>query len=90
MKSIAKNDIIILLSFIILGVLSRTIFHIAPNLEFITAFSLSAAYFMANKRLSLAVPLFVMFFSDLIIGNSNIFLFTWSAFLVIALTGMTQ
>lgn len=74
-------DVFFLILYIIVGILSRTIFHIAPNVEFVTGLSIAAGYFFKNKKLSFIVPLCIMAITDFIIGNNIIFLFTWSAFL---------
>jgi hypothetical protein len=73
-------DICIIIVYIIIGVLTRTVWHIAPNVEFVTAFTLAASYFV-HRSYSLSVPFGIMVISDLILGNSPVFIFTWSAFL---------
>jgi hypothetical protein len=75
-------DIFFLILYVVVGILSRTIFHIAPNVEFVTGLSIAAGYFFHNKKLSFIVPLSIMAITDFIIGNNIIFLFTWSAFLI--------
>jgi hypothetical protein len=60
---------------------------IAPNLEIVTAAALVAAAFL-GKRWAIAVPLVAMAISDMLIGNSMILLFTWSAFALIGLSGL--
>lgn len=62
-------------------------YSIAPNLEFVTAASLVAAAFLGT-RAAVAVPLGAMAISDIVIGNSNILFFTWSAFALIGLAGL--
>jgi hypothetical protein len=74
-------DICIIIAYIIIGVLTRTVWHIAPNVEFVTALTLAASYFV-HRSYSLSVPFGIMVITDLILGNSPIFIFTWSAFLV--------
>lgn len=83
-----NNDKILIISFIALGFLTRTIFTIGPNVEFVTIASLGAGYFMNNKKLAMLVPLIIMSLSDAIIGNTSIFIFTWSAFLLTPIIGM--
>jgi len=85
---ITNNDKVLFLSFIALGFLTRTIFTIGPNVEFVTIASLGAGYFMNNKKLAMIVPLVIMALSDAVIGNTSIFLFTWSAFLLTPLIGV--
>ena len=56
-------------------------FYFAPNLEFVTVAAVMAAI-MLGARWAIIVPLLSMIVSDLIIGNSAIFMFTWGAFAV--------
>jgi hypothetical protein len=51
-------------------------FMIAPNLEIVTAVSVLAALVFRDKT-AVLVPIASMIFSDLVIGNSSIFVFTW-------------
>lgn len=91
-----SKKVIIALSYITIGVLTRTIWHIGPNIEFVTGTSLAAGYFFSKRKYSIQkdylvaalIPLSIMAFTDWIIGNSIIFLFTWSAFLLIPLIGV--
>ncbi len=83
-----SKDAILILVFILIGVLSRTVFHIAPNFEFVTALTIVATVMLKNRRLTLVTPLAIMVISDLIIGNTIIFVFTWSGFAVTALFGL--
>lgn len=82
-----KKNILIVLLLILLAVLSRTIFHINNNLEFITAFGLATAYFIKSKKYAVLTVLGSLIISDLLIGNTNIVLFTWSGFLFTILIG---
>ncbi|MBU0706805.1 hypothetical protein KKG41_00340 [Patescibacteria group bacterium] len=82
-----KIKLPIALSFIILGILSRTVFHIAPNVEMITVISLLAGFYLGGIYIIL-VPLASLVGSDMIIGNSNIFLFTWSAYILGGILGL--
>jgi len=59
-------------------------FQLVPNLEIVTAVSVIAAL-LIGWRAALAVPISTMIISDLFIGNSSIFIFTWGAFAVIGL-----
>lgn len=69
-----------------LGVLFRTLWHIAPNIEFVTAASLLAAAYLGRKY-AVLVPFAIMVITDTLIGNTNIFIFTWSAYLLIGYSG---
>ena len=58
-----------------------------PNFEPLTAVSLLAGSALGGIY-SFVVPLSSVAFSDLIIGNTNIFIFTWSAWMIIGMSGM--
>lgn len=58
-----------------------------PNLELVTAASIVAGALL-RRPMGAAVPVAVMFLSDLIIGNTGIAWFTWSAFLLIGLSSV--
>lgn len=57
-------------------------YHIAPNLEIVTAVSVLAAVTL-GFRAAIIVPITTMIVSDLIIGNSSIYIATWSSFAII-------
>ena len=80
------KDIIFISGYILIGILTRTVWHIAPNVEFVTALTLCGAYFI-RRNYSLAIPFGIMFISDMIIGNQAIYIFTWSAFGIAWLMG---
>lgn len=69
---------------IILGILFRTVWHVGPNVEFVTAAALLSGRYLGRKW-AVAVPLAIMALTDLVIGTTYIFLFTWSAYIVIGL-----
>lgn len=81
-----KSKIIGAIVLVGLGVLFRTAWHIAPNVEYVTTASLLAATYL-GKRYALLVPFLIMVITDTLIGNTNIFIFTWSAYLTIAILG---
>jgi hypothetical protein len=62
-------------------------YSVAPNLEIVSASALVAGAFL-SKRAAVVVPLAAMAVSDILIGNSMILLFTWSAFGLIGLAGV--
>ncbi len=78
-----NRNIVFAITLIILGILFRTVWHPGPNVEFVTAATLLAVSYLGGWWV-LAVPLLIMSISDLFIGNSNIFIFTWSGFLFIS------
>jgi hypothetical protein len=62
-------------------------YGLAPNLEIVTASSLLAAVWI-GWRGAVAVPLLAMAVSDVVIGNSPILFFTWTAFALIGGGGL--
>ncbi len=65
----------------VIAFLERVIFDLGANVELVTAaFILGSAYLGRNQVLWLVLVLMVS--TDLLLGNTNIFLFTWSGFLV--------
>jgi len=72
---------IIFLVLFFFAFLERTFFDLGPNIELITpAMLLGLAYL--PRKYSLLLVFFVLSLSDIFIGNSNIYLFTWSGFLI--------
>src|SRR3989338_2070565 len=82
----SKNQFLLAFILIALGVLFRTVFHLGDNIEFVTTSALLSGSFLSFYW-ALMVPLLIMAVSDLIIGNTLIFLFTWSAYLFIGVIG---
>jgi hypothetical protein len=60
---------------------------LTPNLELVTAVTLVASVFL-HRYFALLVPLAAMLASDLLIGNTDVALFSWSAFALIGLAGL--
>jgi hypothetical protein len=84
---ISIKKIALVITLIVAAVSWRIINHnymIAPNFELVTVATVIAAIVLGYKA-AIAVPLASMIISDLIIGNTSIFMFTWSAFLIIGL-----
>ncbi len=75
------------LIFTTLAILTRTTFHIAPNVEFLTAIGLSSGYFIDKKSMRFLPLISSIVITDFILKNSIIFIFTWSAFLITPLLG---
>lgn len=71
---------------ILLGIFFRTLGHIAPNVEYVTAASLLAGAYLGRKY-AVLVPFAIMVLTDTLIGNTNIFIFTWSGYLLIGYLG---
>ncbi|MBU0998540.1 hypothetical protein KJ570_03365 [Patescibacteria group bacterium] len=69
---------------LITAILERTLFDLGPNFEFITTALILSAFYLGKKQ-SLLLIFLILLVSDFIIGNTNIFVFTWSGFLIPAL-----
>ncbi len=85
-----KLKVILAIILIIAGVIGRFIlvsYVGIPNLEIITALALIAGIYLGGIY-AIIIPLSIIFFSDLIIGNNYIFIFTWTAFAFIGLFGV--
>lgn len=82
-KRSLKSGFTGVLILVFLGVLSRTIFHLGPNVEFVTGSIILASVYL-GRRWAMLVALCTLFISDLILGNTFIFIFTWSAYLMLA------
>ncbi len=70
---------------VVLGTLviaSRTIWQLGPNIELISSLIVFSAVFYQRAWLRFVAPISVVVISDLMIGNSTIFLYTWSAFII--------
>jgi hypothetical protein len=74
-----KSLFIILL--IALSIGERIVFDLGPNIELVTLSMLLASSYLKRKS-ALKITLTSLVISDLILGNTNIFLFTWSGFLI--------
>lgn len=77
-----KTNLLIIGLFSLWTILFRTSLHIAPNIEFVTALSALSGYLLYKDSKAYLIPLIVMGVTDLIIGNSIIFIFTWTGFLL--------
>jgi len=71
---------------IILAVLFRTLWHVAPNVEYVTTASFLAAAYLGGAW-AVLVPFSIMVLTDTLIGNTSIFIFTWSAYMIIGFLG---
>lgn len=74
-----KKQLLVAATLVTITVLLRTVFKIAPNFEFVTALILLSALKLEGTY-KFVVPALAIVVSDLIIGNSIIFIFTWSGF----------
>jgi len=87
MENKMKKNIVLLSALTILAILLRTTFKIAPNIELVTSLALLAGYLLPSTKIAFVFPMIAMFTSDIILGNNQIFLFTWSGFLLPVLLG---
>jgi hypothetical protein len=70
------------ITLVTLGIMFRTVWHLGPNVEFVTAATLISVFYL-GRIWAIIVPFAIMAISDIFIGNTNIFIFTWSAYLVL-------
>ncbi len=85
-----KSKIIAAAVVILVGILGRFFMREAigiPNFEIITALTLVSAVFL-GRAWGIIVPLSIIAITDVVIGNSPVLIFTWSAFAVIGIFGM--
>lgn len=66
---------------LILSIGERVLFDLGPNIELITVSVLLASAYLSRKD-ALWIVLTSMAISDVILGNTNIFIFTWTGFLI--------
>ncbi|PIR02785.1 MAG: hypothetical protein CO144_00915 [Candidatus Nealsonbacteria bacterium CG_4_9_14_3_um_filter_35_11] len=84
-----RKKIILAILIVILGVIFR-IFLVEiiniPNFEAVTALSLLSGSFFGGIYTAI-IPLSIIFVSDFHFGNTSIYFFTWSAFILIGILG---
>lgn len=83
------KKIILASLFIVLGIILRIFLNkkvLLPNFEVITTISLLSGSFLGGLFGAL-VPISMVFVSDLYFGNTPIFIFTWTAFMIIGIFG---
>ena len=66
---------------VVVAVGERVWWDLGPNIELVTMAMILAASYL-GKNWAMGVVLVSMGISDLMLGNSNIWLFTWSGFLI--------
>lgn len=81
-KLIMPNPLLIFL--FLMAFLERTVFDLGPNVELLTTAMILSAFFVGRKE-SFWLMFLTLVLTDRFIGNSKIFLFTWSGFLIPAL-----
>lgn len=82
-----KRRILVASLFIALALGERLFFDLGPNVELVTMAALLSAVYLGFPYAFL-VPFIVMVVSDVVLGNTAIFVFTWSAYLVIGGSGL--
>lgn len=85
MSHFNKKNILLAIGLIILGISGRMLLLAYPNVETLTAVSILAGALL-GPYLGLAVSLFSVVGSDMVIGNTNILLYTWTAWAMIGLS----
>lgn len=65
----------------VLAFIERVWFDLGPNIELITLATILSAFYL-DRKTTMFLTLGVIAGSDVLIGNSNIFLFTWSGFIL--------
>jgi len=83
------KKIVFAIFIIIFGVIFRIFLNekiAIPNFEAVTALTLLSGSFLGGIYSAL-IPLAIMFFSDLYFGNTSVYLFSWSAFILIGIFG---
>lgn len=79
-----KNLIIAII--MLAAVLTRLVPHL-PNFTPVTAIALFGGLYISNKIFAYALPLIIMFISDIFLGFSSITLFVYSGFMLVTLIG---
>ena len=79
-----KNLIIAII--MLAAVLTRLVPHL-PNFTPVTAIALFGGLYITNKILAYALPLTIMFISDIFLGFSSITLFVYIGFMLVTLIG---
>jgi hypothetical protein len=72
-------------SLFFLAFIERVWFDLGPNLELITLATILSAFYL-DKKTTFLLAIGTIALSDLAIGNSNIFIFTWSGIILPLLT----
>jgi hypothetical protein len=81
MKFKLPSQLIIAGALILWVIITRTVWQIAPNFEWVTATVILAAT-QFKRPYSFLIPVLAIVISDTLIGQTGIFLFTWSGFAI--------
>lgn len=85
-----RKKIILAILIIIFGVIFRIFLNEVigiPNFEAVTSLSLVSGSFLGGAFAPI-IPLLIIFLSDIYFGNTSVYLFTWSAFILIGVFGI--
>lgn len=88
-ETFTRSKIFTALALVAVGVIGRFFmlkFAGIPNFEIITALALVSAVYL-GRIWGVVVPLSVIAITDVVIGNSPVLIFTWSAFAIIGIFG---
>jgi hypothetical protein len=77
---------LIILGLIILGMLSRFLINI-PNVSAIGAIALFSGAYFSNKKLAIALPISILFLSDLVLGLHSTMIFVYASVILIIMMG---
>jgi len=81
MNKSSLSQIILFVALFFLTFLFRTVWHLGANIEFVTCAMILSSYYLGKKS-TFWLVLLIMVCTDLVLGNTNIFIFTWSGFLI--------
>lgn len=73
--------IILILCLVGLAIIERLWWDLGPNVEFVTTATIISAIYV-GRNWALIVPLLILGLTDMLMGNSQIMIFTWSAFVI--------
>ncbi len=80
------SKILIFLGLLIIALVERLWLDLGPNIELVMVTSVLASMYLGRKW-GAGLAVLTLFLSDLIIGNTAIMIFTWSAFMMIGWGG---
>jgi len=81
MKRIRLPFFVLTILFFVIAFLERVAFDLGPNVELVTLVMLLASVYLGKQK-ALGLVFAVMLASDLVLGNTKIFIFTWSGFMI--------
>lgn len=85
-SSVINKKNLIIAVIMLAAVLTRLVPHL-PNFTPISAIALFGGLYISNRILAYALPLIIMFISDIFLGFSSITLFVYAGFMLVTLIG---